>query len=698
MKLVKTPISIALLLHFTPSFAQSPATENTQAADEQAIEVITVKSGYRSSNLQQTAASLSVLTERELAARHAQNLEEVVGAAANVNFSSGSQRARYYQVRGIGERSQFQEPINPSVGIILDNIDLSGIGSIASTFDIAQVEFFRGPQGTQFGANALAGLMYLSSNQPSDQFEGALKLTAGNYHSYGAGLMLSGPASDKVNYRFSAEQYSSDGFVENTYLDKEDSNNRDELTLRGKLAIAASKHLAIDLAFIHADFDNGYDAFSLDNNRNTLSDQPGFDKQETNAASAKFTYSKFSGVDLVSIFSVADSDLAYGYDEDWSYLGLHPYEYSSTDYYLRDRTNYTAEFRLVSNNQAKLFANTTDWVLGAYFKRDSEDLTRQYTYLTEDFSSDFTAKNVAFFAQLDSELTQKISLTAGIRVEQRNSDYHNSNGIAFAPDDTMTGGKLVLAYQMSDSAMMYAAINKGFKAGSVNSSGSLSKEQRAFKPEYLWNYEFGFKRSLLNGDGFFRAAAFYMKRDDIQISSYHLEQRDDGSAEFISYWDNAAKGYNYGVELEAAWQATQQLEYYASLGLLETEFSGYRYQDGSVEQGRDQAHAPQYQFNLGVNYYLTDHWHINVNLDGKDHFYFSDSHSEKADSYLLMHGSLNYQQANWQLKLWARNIFDKEYQTRGFYFGNDPRDGYSDKGYYQLGEPAVFGATLNYQF
>ncbi len=589
MKFVKTPIALALLINTTLVSAQSDLAEGESNGDQQSIEVITVQSSYRTQSLQTTAASLSVLTENDLALRGAQNLEEVIGGAANVNFSSGSQRARYYQIRGIGERSQFQEPINQSVGIIVDDIDLSGIGSIASTFDISQVEFFRGPQGTRFGANALAGLIYMSSNQPSETFESAIKLTAGNYGSYGAGVMLSGPATDKVNYRFSAEQYNSDGFIENTYLDKQDTNNRDELTLRGKLAIHASDDLSIDLTVLHADFDNGYDAFSLDNTRKTMSDQPGFDQQKTTAASAKLTYQKLTGVDLVSIFSIADSDLAYGYDEDWSYQGLHPWEYSSTDHYLRDRTNYTAEFRALSNEQGKLFAGTTSWVTGIYFKQDEEELTRQYTYLDSDFSSSFSAKNIAFFAELDSALTKKLTLTSGVRYEKRTTDYDNSQGLAFSPNDGMWGGKLVLSYQMDADAMSYVSINRGYKAGSVNSSGSLADELRVFEPEFLLSYELGYKASFLNDSAYLRAAAFYMNRDDIQISSYHLNERADGSAEFISYWDNAAEGSNYGVELEAAWQLNKFVELYGSLGLLETEFKGYVYADGTKETGRDQA-------------------------------------------------------------------------------------------------------------
>jgi iron complex outermembrane receptor protein len=716
MNFIKSPLAIALALSLNSSVVFA-------AEDNDALETITVQGDYREVNVQKTPLSLSVLTQEDIALRNAQNLEELVGAVANVNFSSGSQRARYYQIRGIGERSQFQEPINASVGLVVDDIDFSGIGSIASTFDIAQVELFRGPQGTRFGATALAGLIYMSSNAPSDEFESAVRFSAGNYNSVSAGLVLSGPASEKVNYRFSAEQYNSDGFIENTYLGKEDTNNRDETSLRGKLAIQASEELTIDLALLYFDFDNGYDAFSLDNNRKTFSDQPGFDQQETTAMSAKFTYSGFNSFDVISTFSHANSDLAYGYDEDWAYGEYEWHEddwdngiynpdpcitptgclaevdgYSSTDHYLRDKKNSTAEIRFVSQPDANIFANTTSWVTGIYVKKEEEDLQRQYTYLASDFSSNYEADTFAVFAQLDTQINEKLMLTTGLRLERRSSDYKNSDAIKHSPDDNMVGGKAVLSYQVDESSMVYASVNRGYKAGSVNSSGTLSEELRSFDPEYLWNYELGYKASFFDDNAYVRAAVFYMDRDDIQISSYHLEERQDGSSAFISYWDNAAQGYNQGIELEAAWSISDNLEIYGSLGLLDTEFSDYIYKDGTKETGREQAHAPNYQFHFGINYFISDEWQFNLSVDGKDEFYFSDSHNEKSESVALLHGSIRYIAQDWQVKLWARNMLDEEYQTRGFYFGNDPRDGYTGKPYYQYGEPAVFGLTFDYNF
>lgn len=673
------------------------------------IETITVISDFRQQNLQKTAASLSVLTDVEIKQRNAQHLEELIAVTPNVNFASGSQRARYYQIRGIGERSQFSEAINPSVGVIIDEVDFTGIGSIASLFDVSQAEIFRGPQGTRFGANALAGMINITTKAPTDEFEGALQLDAGNYNSYGLGVALSGPASDAVNYRLSVNQYNSDGFIENIYLNEKDTNNRDELSIRTKLAITASEDLTIDLAAFHFYFDNGYDAFSLDNNRNTLSDQPGFDTQKTSALSAKFTYQGLDTVTLVGIISGADSDLTYGYDEDWSYVGISDpdvienpkfayYEYSSTDHYFREKSAYTAELRMLSNEGQEIFNGTTAWVAGLYFKQDNEDLIRQYTYNESDFSSENSSDSIAIFGQLDSKLSDKLTLTSGLRLEQRKADYTNSDLFSDSPSDTMLGGKLVLSYQVTDDTLLYSSVNRGYKAGGSNTNGSLSNDLRSFDPEYLMNYEIGYKVSLLDNDAYVRASIFYMDRTDMQVKSSQTLVRPDGSSEFITYLGNAATGSNQGIEVESSWQLNEFINIYGSLGLLDSEFNDFTNADGQVLSGREQAHAPNFQFNAGINFQPTEAWQINVSVDGKDEFYFSDSHDEKSESIALLNASIAYLTDNWQLKVWGRNLTDKNYANRGFYFGNDPRDGYTAKQYSQLSEPLVFGATLNYQF
>lgn len=705
--------------------------EESVTSDSEGAEVITVVSDFREQNIQKVPTSLSVLSEADIQQRNAQHLEELIAVSPNVNFASGSQRARYYQIRGIGERSQFQEPINPSVGVIIDDVDFTGIGSIASLFDVKQAEIFRGPQGTRFGANAIAGMININTNDPTEDFEGEMQLTAGNYNTYDLGIALSGPATDAVNYRFAVNKLTSDGFIENTYLDKDDTNNREELTIRGKLAIQASPNLTIDLGGYYFDFNNGYDAFSLDNTRETLSDEPGFDTQETAAFSAKFTYEGFDSATVLAILSTANSDLGYGYDEDWAYAGISDpdvnpdinpdfayWEYSSTDHYLRDKTVFTAELRALSKAGNEIFNGTTSWVTGIYFKNDSEDLLRQYTYLDSDFNSENSSQNVAAYGQFYSQLSERLSLTTGVRFENHSADYVNSDAFDEDISDTMFGGKLVLSFQQTDDTLWYGSINRGYKAGGHNTDGTLPAELRSFKPEYLLNYELGYKVSLLDNNAYVRSAIFYMDRDDMQVKSSKTILREDGSSEFISYLGNATSGNNYGAEIEAAWQVSNSINLYGSLGLLQTKFDEYIDSDGNSLTGEEQAHSPNYQFNAGINYQPTDHWLFNISIDGKDEFIFSDTryyaYSEDdngedvfspipeaditSEPIVLVNASIAYIEDNWQLKVWGRNLANEDYANRGFYFPNDPRDGYTPKQYTQLSEPLVFGATLDYQF
>ena len=117
-----------------------------QEEDPLVIEEIVVNADYRSSDLSDIPSSVIVLDENLIQSRNAQHLEEVLLNVPNVNFSSGSSRSRFYQIRGIGERGQFSEPLNSSVGVIIDGIDFSGIGNAAMLYDIDQVEVFLGPQ------------------------------------------------------------------------------------------------------------------------------------------------------------------------------------------------------------------------------------------------------------------------------------------------------------------------------------------------------------------------------------------------------------------------------------------------------------------------------------------------------------------------------------------------------------------------
>tara|TARA_B100001057_G_scaffold495184_1_gene593562 strand:+ start:2162 stop:4228 length:2067 start_codon:yes stop_codon:yes gene_type:complete len=684
---------LVFLLYFYLSFDLS------LALDEEAlvIEEILVNADYRLSDLNDIPSSVIVLDEDLIQNRNAQHLEEVLLNAPNVNFSSGSSRARFYQIRGIGERGQFSEPLNSSVGVIIDGIDFSGIGNAAMLYDIDQVEVFLGPQGTRYGSNALAGLINLQSKAPTRDLRYGLKFESADYNSNGLGGYFSGPLSERFSYRFSAQKIASDGFIINRFLDDK-TNDRKESVIRSKLNGQLFDNVGLDLTASKIKLNNGYDAFSLNNDRNTLSDQPGSDKQDSELISTNIEISHFKNFTLNALLGYGDSRSQYSYDEDWVYNGFHPWGYSSTDEYIRDRRTGSTEFRFTSTEAGKIFSDTTDWVFGLYSLRQEVNLERIYTFLSDGFTSRYNTKRLAIYGETDTQLNDDWNLTFGIRGERFSADYFDSRIVNFSPAENLVGGKITLSYSSLANALIYTTISRGYKTGGFNTDGTLDSDLRDFDSEELLNYELGFKGRLLNNRLQAQVALFFMDRDDVQISSSIVRTRADGSSEFIDYIGNAATGSNYGLEFSGDFKASQRILLYASLGFLKTRYDDFVNSAGDNLDGREQAHAPSYQYSLGMNVQLGQNIDFGLNVLGKDRFYFSDSHGIQSDAYNLINANLSYSWKDWKLMLWGRNLSNEDYFVRGFYFGNDPRDNYFAKGYTQLGEPARLGVTLNLDF
>ena len=673
------------------------------ATADQLIEEIIVSADFRDTKLFESAASITVLDRNSIAQRQALHLEQLLNLAPNVNFSSGASRGRFIKIRGIGERSQFVEPLNPSVGILVDGIDFTGIAGAATTMDIQQVEILRGPQGTLYGANALAGLINLQSVQPSKQTEGNLEISLAEHNSQTISAGLGGAISDTLGYRFAVQKHSADGYIKNDFLNRDDTDNIDELSIRSILHWQANVDTNLKLTVFHVDADNGYDAFSLDNTRHTLSDNPGHDRHEATAVALKSSWQGSQNFELASTLSYANNNLEYGYDEDWTYPDICVDfvcvfdGYSSVDNYIRDSKNTSIDVRLVSKDGGRIFSGSTDWVLGVYWRDQDEQLLRQYTFADSDFTSDFDTRNLAIYGQLDSQLSSELTLITGLRLEQRKADYADSQLVAHDVDEDLWGGRIALQYQTNAGHMVYGLISRGYKAGGVNSDPDLAVADREFDTEQMWNFETGIKGLWLDGSLQAQVAVFYQLRDDIQIKQSLVQPIEDTNAvSFTDYFGNSAEGSNYGVEVEFNYLASDTLAFFGSVGLLETEYDTPL---SDTLDSREQAHAPAYQFSFGVSVQLRDSLVLTVDVDGKDEFFLSSSHGAETQAYELVNANIVYDAGDWELSLWGRNLTDKDVIVRGFgSFGNDPRNGYITEPYYQFGEPRVFGLSGKYDF
>ncbi len=672
-------------------------------ADDSDLERIVVTGDFQRESIQTLSASASLFSEDEINQRGASYLDEMLGSAANVNFASGASRGRYIQIRGVGLRSQFVDPINPSVGLVIDGINYSGLGGSSLLFDIDQVEIYRGPQGTRFGADGMAGMIQMGSAKATSDPSLKLQVGAGTYNTREAGIAASTGLTDDTSARVSYFRRKSDGYVDNLYLNDE-TQNQDEQVARFKINSQLTKHLNTELNLHYIDINNGYDAFTLDNSRNSVADEPGQDNQESYAIGLANTYTGFDAFDINLNLSAIDTELLYSFDEDWvcndtsepklCAAGLHPDGYSSTDLYSRDRDDQSVDLQFNSK--------TGNWVAGIYYQNRDVDLERQYTWLASPFSSTYETSNVAVYGQVATPIGPKTTLITGLRVEQYQGDYTDSNGFIQDTDDVMVGGKIALEYQVIDRTMIYTSITRGYKAGGINSealakakdeglnlSADFFQQHTSFDPEYLWSGEFGVKGSSLDDKFTLRLAAFYMHRDDIQLKAWQVEGQ-----QFTGYVDNASSGSNYGLEVEGSYQLTDNLFLTGSAGYLNTEIDDFVTQSGLNQDGREQAQSPKYQYAFTARYNFTSELYGMIGVEGKDDYYFSDSHNSQAPSSNLVNLSFGYEADMWAVRAWARNVFDETVPTRGFEFGNDPQDGYATHTYTQLGEPRVAGVTF----
>ena len=555
------------------------------------------------------------------------------------------------------------------------------------------------------GAGALAGLINLTSLKPDDDLSVEASIGTESYGGNRAALSINGPISEDLNARLAHQEYRSDGWLKNSYLGRKDTNARDEGTTRLAVQYQADKQ-QVDLGLHRIDINNGYDAFSLDNTRTTLSDEPGSDSLDFLASRLAWQYLNGSlnhGLQL----SRVSADSVYSYDEDWSFVGIAPgWEYRSVDAYLRDIDRTTLEWRTAGSSEG------ANWVTGVYLRQDQEKLTRNYTYLSEPFTSDNEADTQAVFGQLDYLLAPTITVFMGARFEQRELNYSDSNGVNQRLDKNYWTGHLGTEWTVSNDHRVFASLSRGLRAGGVNASLASSltaladefdvspyQGARFFDAESLVNLEFGWR--FENSDSTLSSSltAFDMSRDDQQVKGSLVIQREDSTYSFTDFTDNAASGSNRGLEWTLDWQASEALDVALMLSTLDASFDSYIDVEGNNLSGRDQPQAPDWQYSAAVQWKATPELTTRIEITGRDSYFLSDRHDLKSPSVTLLNAQVEWQANQWSLALWARNLTNEETITRGFgTFGNDPRKEYVTEPYYQYGEPSVIGLTLNYRY
>jgi len=679
----------------------------------QDVEEIIVKGDWREINVLEEDSSIVILNNQIIESQPIKHFENLSYLIPNLNFAASDSRARHFQIRGIGERSGYERTPNSAVGFLIDDIDYSGQGGIATTFDVDQIEVHRGPQGSRIGSNALAGLIYIKTKEPTEVFEGTSEVTLGTYGTRNAGIAFGGPTqfNQNITYRVALRSDYSDGFRKNLFSGKSNTSKKDEDTYRLKLNWKIRDKTTLKFLITQIDLDDPADIWTIDGSLNTLSDRPGMDSQKTNAYSMKIL-NGYDGYEFQSITSITDTDVVLSYDADWGNAKSHaPFTYDYFSETLRDRESFSQEFRLISDEVDFNLNKNTEWVLGISYLDveevnlknddgvygDPSDPFGPYVSVSSSLSN-FSSENISIFGNIDYFLDEFTKLSIGARWEDYESNYYDSFGESFNPADQMSGGKISLNKNLSDVANIFISVARGFNQGGFNLNLGLASDSKNtnlyYDPEFLTNYEVGFNAQLFDSKMNIAAVIFYSDREDQQVLiSTQVDPSDPNTFSFLT--QNAAEGINKGIEINIDMQLEESLNFFARLGLLRTEINNWKSRPDL--EGRAQAHAPKESYALGMNWSITDKASLSLDVVGKSSFYYSDSHNNQSKSYSLTNINFDYLIKQWTVSIWAKNIFDEYYSLRGFYFGNEAPD-FKDTLYERHGDPRHVGLSVRYDF
>ena len=326
--------------------------------------------------------------------------------------------------------------------------------------------------------------------------------------------------------------------------------------------------------------------------------------------------------------------------------------------------------------------------------------------------SEVDTENYAFFSQATYTLWEKLGLTAGLRYDHVKKEFSGNQSdtpdvmwagvTAIKSDKTFSEWlpKFAIDYHFTQDLMGYASISKGYTSGDFNVTDS-SVLGIPYDAEYSWNYEVGVKSGWLDNRLILNLAAFYIDWKDKQVFM--------STGTMTNIIKNAAEATSMGFEIEALARPVRGLEIIAGFGYLDAEFDKFtepvydpvtgaktgekNYKDNELEN------APEYSYNLAVQYRYplsnSKTLFSRLAVQGVGDFYHDFDNEIKENNYEIVNARLGYEGEykgyGFDLYLWAKNIFDKEYCTNAW--GN-PQMGYLGR----AGDPQTIGATLTWRF
>jgi iron complex outermembrane recepter protein len=246
----------ALAMFFAnPALAQTTPAAEAPQADDAGIEAeeIIVTASKREQTLQDTPISVAVASKQQIEQSQIRDLIDLQTLVPSLKVGQLQSSANTnFIIRGFGNGAN-NPGIEPSVGVFIDGVYRSrSAAQIGDLPNITRVEVLRGPQSTLFGKNASAGIISIVTAEPKSVFGGSIEAVYGNFNSVIVKGDITGPITDTLAFSLAGNYNNRDGFARDLNLNA-DINDRNRYSVRGQLLFEPNSDLKIRLI---ADFDN----------------------------------------------------------------------------------------------------------------------------------------------------------------------------------------------------------------------------------------------------------------------------------------------------------------------------------------------------------------------------------------------------------------------------------------------------------
>ncbi len=665
-------------------------------------------------------ASLSVVGGQQVEQQYMWNVMDVTAVLPNLNIANPGDNRNVASIRGITTTSY-----NQAVATYVDGVNQFGLDTyIPYLQDIERIEVLRGPQGTLYGRNAMAGVINIITRQPTNRTSGLAEINIGNHNQQRYALGLRTPlVQDKLFLGVSGLYNGLNGFYTNDF----DGSNYDrQHTLSGNyyLKYLLNDHWAMTLNFKHVSNRNAGafplimgldDAFGtpfhlhqdaktemIDESRNgSLSinhygNSISFSSQTAFQSNHRYYRDPidgdFSPLDAISIVN--------DYGKEWNNVKV-----------------FTQEFKLSSAPSKNaplswtagtfLFHQDAPTKQGTHFGADAEMMGEGTpTHATSILTNSAVNQGIAVFGQLGYRIAN-VELQAGLRYDYEHAKLNargefqpdGSDVMVTQPDTAASANFYALTpsfsakYAFDESHHIYGSYTRGFRAGGISQLSSDPSEGslRPFDPEYSNNVEVGSKNRFWDERLQVNAAVFYSSVNDAQVPTLLLPDA-------ITVTQNTGRMVSMGVEVETEARVARNLSLWGNIGFTHAEYRDLNTVgegDNVQLKGNKPVFTPDWTGFLGAQYTVplgTSSQHrldlgVYAKFVGQQYFNVENTLGQKA--YNLLNANIGYAFRGYELVLWAQNLADKRFVDYAYDFGFAA---------VHLGRPATYGVTVRKRF